>query len=430
VARRLGRDSLARVAARAIPVCYYRQAEAAVAADSARWERNARLFEQVAMRWPDYALAPIAQYRAGLGYAKAGRHRDALRAMQGLVEHFPRSPFVRDAHLEIARAWEGLGEKTEAAQAYVAFARAYPDDESAGGAYLKAADLEAAAGEGAQADELRLTYIRKYPGDYETAMSVLEGMATRELDTLGTERPISSLLPAPPRVTKTGARKAAAAPALPPPSRLATYLRYAAGHPDVASHGLLARVRFLQGEEAYAAYGRARLTQPLTRSIPVKKRLLDTLLVRYRRCVDLGVPERAHAAAFRIGSALVEFADALQRSERPADLHGDDLLAYEDVLAEQGRAFEERGEGVWSDLVRQQRVSKAHDDDWIAQAQARLWQRLASRFLYEPEAEFPLVRGAAPPERDAPAGAERGGTPARDSSQGNRALSNREGPGR
>ena len=419
-ARRTGRDSLAHAAARAIPVCAYRRAEAAAASDSTAYARNAGLFEQVATRWPDYVHAPLAQYRAGVAYARGGRNRDAVRVMQTLLQRFPRCEFARDARLQIAQSLEALGERDQAALAYVEFAERDPEDESAGPAYLKAADLDEAAGQIARADELRLTYIRKYPGDVETAMTLLEGMARREIAGLTPGHPISTLLAPPPGRGRTA----------PPPSHLSDYLRRAAARPALASRPLVAQVRFLQGEEAYAAFDTARLRQPLTTSIPAKKRLLDTLLVRYRRAVDLGVSEWAHAAALRIGQGLVGFGDALDHSERPADLHGDDLKAYEGVLADQSRAFDEHGESVWSDLLRQS-AARGERDDWTAQAQSALWQRLGNRFLYQPEAEFPLVRAVAPARsRDDSADQDGAGAAPPDAPRGARARAQREGPDR
>jgi len=116
------------------------------------------------------------------------------------------------------------------------------------------------------------------------------------------------------------------------------------------------------------------------------------VLARYRSSVDMGVPTWASASTYRIGQALVEFGEALQRSERPADLHGDDLAAYDDVLGRQAQAFFDRGEGVWTDLLRK-KAHEAPDDPWIHQAQDALWQRLGNRFFFRPETDFPLIQG-------------------------------------
>jgi tetratricopeptide (TPR) repeat protein len=391
-ARRLGRDSLAARAAKAIPVCYYRYAEAEVAADSTRYARHAQLFEQVATRWPEYEHAPLAQYRAALAYDHAGQPRESIRAMQALLARFPASEFARDARLHIAKTWETQGEREPAAAAYLEFAERDSGDDGAGAAILKAADLYAAAGLEPRAEELRLSYIRKYPGDVETAMQILEALARRDLAGLGAGRPVSALL-----ASAGGARGRAAAP-----SHLATYLKLAGAHPALASRAVLAQLRFLQGEETFASYSAARLTQPLAKSIPVKQRLLDTLLVRYRRSVDLGVPEWAHAAAFRIGQALIGFAEALEGSERPSDLSGDDLRAYAEVLAEQGRPFRDRGENVWTELL--QKSGPAASDAWVTQARDSLWRQISARFAYRPEVEYPLLEDASPPKEHAEKG--------------------------
>jgi hypothetical protein len=159
--------------------------------------------------------------------------------------------------------------------------------------------------------------------------------------------------------------------------------------------------------------------QPLPKSLRAKQKLLDSLVARYRRTTQLGVPEWSHASAFRIGEALVGFGESLERSERPADLKGDDLRGYEDVLLEQAQAFYEKGEGVWSELLKQAGKDGAADD-WIAQARSALWPRLARRFFFRPEVEFPLV-AASPDDRprdDSASTGQAGVKPRSDSTQG------------
>ena len=397
VPARAGADSLRRRAAAAVPVAYYRHAEAAVAEDSTGFERHAQLFEQVAARWPKYEHAPLAQYRAGLAYLKAGKTSEGARAMQTVIDSFPRSEYVRDAHLQIAKAWEASGDREKSAESHARFAQRYSDDPSAADAWLKSADLYAAAGKDSRAEELRLAYIQRYPHDVETAMEVYEGLARRELASLGEGGRISSLLPAPQAAARAGSTKRSRATGRPAgtspaaSSRLAEYLRRAQERPDLASRPLMAQVRFLQGEEARPTYEAIALRLPLPQSIAAKQKGLDRLMGLYRPCVDLGVPEWTHAATFRIGEALVGFGEALERSERPADLTGDALRAYEGVLHDRGSEFAARGEAVWSDLLRK----KASDDPWIGRAQEALWHRLGGRFHFRPEVDYPLVAAEA-----------------------------------
>jgi TolA-binding protein len=404
-ARRASLDTLATRDAAAIPVCYFREAEAAVAADSTNYAKHAALFEAVASRWPEFKYAPLAQYRAGLAYIAAGKRSEGVLAMQAVIDNFPKSEFVKDAYLQIAKTWEAAGDQAHAGEAYAAFAQHYPTDESAGAAWLKAADLYAAAGNGERADQIRLDYIRQHPNDVETVMDILAELAQRDLKTVTAEHPISTLIGQPVAVRTTKlksiAKAAAARTSLPklPTSHLATYLSMAEAHPQFASKPLIAQVRFLQGEEARASFDAARLKQPLQKSLPAKQALLDKTIAAYRRCVDLGVAEWMHAAAFRMGQTLVGFGEAVEKSERPADLSGNDLKAYEDVLYEQAQAFSSKGEGVWRDLLKQTAVAEAAEkngteapeDHWITEAREAMWGRLANRFYFRPEAEYPLL---------------------------------------
>jgi predicted negative regulator of RcsB-dependent stress response len=412
-------DSLVRIAQRALPVCAYRAADAAVAADSNAYAHHAARFEQVAARWPAYELSPLAQYRAGLAYGRAHQPREAVRAMQALLQAYPRCPYAGDARLQVARTFEEMHDLEPAAQAYLEFSRGETDRENAAAAWLKAAELLAAAGRQGAADSLRLDYIRRWPGDVEGAMAIMEALARRDLAAVDAQHPVSRLLGPPAR-----ARAAAQAQ---PVSHLADYLRRAAAHPKLASRDVIAQVRFLQGEEANTPFAALRLTQPLARSVPAKKAMLDTVLVRYRRSADLGVPAWAHASAFRIGQALQGFAEALENSEPPADLSGDDLRAYRNVLAEKASAFSARGDEVWSQLLRQQDPDST-GDAWVAQARAALYGRLAHRFLFRPEVTFPLVEAGGPsrvPEADTNAGAP--ADSAAPSTRTARALARREG---
>ncbi|HET9328276.1 MAG TPA: tetratricopeptide repeat protein [Candidatus Eisenbacteria bacterium] len=411
IAHEAGRDSLEKRAAAAIPVCYFRAAEALAASDSTAYGKQAALFEQVAGRWPKFEHAHVAQYRAGLAWLEAGKTREGVKAMEALIQNFPRSEYVKDAHLQVAKAWESDKHPVEAADAYIGFARAFPKDSSAAAAWLKSADLLQGAGQQGRADDLRLSYVKSHPGDVETAMEVFEGLARRDLTKVGPERPISMLLdPETPAATKKAQsrpKKAQARTAAPDTAKarsyLAEYLRRGKAHPRLLSQDVVAQVRYLQGEEARTTYLAARLTQPLEKSIPTKQKLLDSTLARYRASVDIGGSEWSSASAYRIGEALVAFGEALEKSERPADLKGDDLLAYEDVILEQSQPFYDRGEEVWTDLLRE-RGKEEKVDPWVTQARDALWKRLGSRFYFRPEAEFPAIAGTAPePIREKPA---------------------------
>ena len=131
-------------------------------------------------------------------------------------------------------------------------------------------------------------------------------------------------------------------------------------------------------------------------AVTAKQQSLEVLLGMYAACANHGAAEYTRAAAFQIGAAITHFGDALLESERPSELQGDDLLAYEEVLEEQSWPFYDRGEAAWTDLLKQSAAAVEDPGQWLARTQHELWPRVAQRFVHMPEAEYPLV-AAAPP---------------------------------
>jgi hypothetical protein len=264
------------------------------------------------------------------------------------------------------------GDHARAAEAYERISRTYPDDPGAADALLKAADLRAAGGDSATALTDQLEYIGRFPEDFETAMSILIDLAILEVESVGPGNPIS---------TVTGADS----------TYLSRYLELAETHPEFASPELMGRVQFLKGEEAFEHYASLTLTLPIDRSIEVKRKELERLLGIYGKCAEFGAPVWARAATFRVGEAMIGFGESLEKSERPPELSGDDLLAYDEVLAGEAWTFYDRGEEVWSELLRETRDLPDDPDGWIARTRATLWPRLSQKFFYMPEVVFPTV---------------------------------------
>jgi tetratricopeptide (TPR) repeat protein len=378
-----GDDSTATVLAARVPHCHDREAHR-VAEKHGDGAQSAALFERLAATWPDYEHSPRALYRAGLGWQAADRAEDAVRAWTTLADAHPDDALARDARLNVARTWEQADRPEAAADAYRTFADAFPDDADAGAALLTAADLFASSGNAAASETSKTLYLDRFPDDVDARFEILGERAVRELDTLG-DSPISGLL-------ALGADGAAT-------SNAGHYLELATEHPDQASASLLARVRFLRGEESRSAYERARISLPLAPSVAEKKSLLENVLQEYQGAAAYERAPWNRAAALRIGECLVEFGDALMECDAPADLGEDDRIAFAEVLEEQSWEFFDRGEEAWTQLVRQ---AGDDPDEWVEEARRRLWPRVARRFLHRPEVEYPLVTAQDPPTEAAP----------------------------
>ena len=388
LARTAKQDTLATALEKSIPVCYFKHAEA-VAKDKGDGDA-APLFARVATNWPTFPHADLALYRAGLGFAANKSYVDAAGAWEQLLTKYPKSEYARDATVQIAQAYEKSGNARSAADAYERFSRVYATDPDAPEALLKASELLAAAKDEAGAEKMRSLFIERFPGETETVMQIRAVRAEKELAGVssGTSK-LSSLL----AVVKPKKGVPAA-----PSTDLAAYLALAKQNPDLASPAILAKVDYLTAEEAHGEYAAMKLTQPLPKSLEKKKAKLESTLELYNKCSAYGIAEYTRAAAYRVGQSLIEFGDALAKSERPKDLTGDDLAAYDDVINQQSWEFYDRGEDVWSDLLTQTRGESDDPGEWIVKTRDSLWPRLAQKFLFEPAVEHPLVAAKPPAE--------------------------------
>lgn len=380
LARTAKRDSLATALETTIPTCYYQDAERIARADSARGERKAApLFARVARSWPRFKHADLALYRAGLGFAADRQFSEATKAWEELLRVHPQSEYARDSAAQIAVTLDAAGKPAEAAIAYEHFARGYPKDPDAPQALLKAADLRSAAGDQAGAEKARTQFLTAFPGEVAAVMEIRAARAQKELASAASGgAPVSSLM------GKTST------------SDLKAYLALAEKHGELASPQIMAQCDFLQAEEAHTSYASIKLTQPLPKSIEKKKASLEGTIALYERSTKRGVAEYTRASAHRIGQSLIEFGEALEKSERPAGLGEEDLLAYNDVLTEQSYAFYDRGEDAWATLLRQSAREPDDPGGWLVRTREALWPRLGARFLFRPEVDYPLVRAAPP----------------------------------
>lgn len=386
-AKRAGADSLVARLTPAIPITYYKHAESIAAAKTTTPLTEANAWSGFSARFPTYEHAHHAQYRAALKYVEADSLERAVESFQRIIDVYGESEYVRDAHLQIASTWQRAGRPAEAAARLEQFSELYPEDDSADDALLQAADLYTESGRTDESERLELRYVDRFPEDTETSMQVLAKFARRDLEAVARgDAAVASLL-APPATAEAS------------PSNLSRYLSLAAAHPELADAAIAAETRFLEAERTLADYDHLAITLPIKDSIERKKTALEATMAAYGRVAEVGVSEWSHAAAFRIGQALIGFGKGLEQSERPSDLSGEDLAAYDEVLLDQAWEFYDRGENVWSDLLRQKQMASEDPGGWLTAARTSLWPRLAARFLFHAETEFPLVQ-ATPPDGD------------------------------
>jgi len=361
-ARAAGRDSLAHELGDWAPHAYELHVES-VEADTTRGPATAaNLWRQLAMQWPETEHAERALYRSGVAHAAVGRDSLAIDAWTTLIEAHSDADLVPDAYRNVARTYEDSGDLGAAARTLVAYANAFAGSEDAGNAWLRAVDLHERRGDRSSRERLLDIYLERHPNDRQTLQAVRERRARAELDD-GTAA-----------------------------DAVDAYLEFAAAHPGRASDELLAAIGFHRADSGWNGFVAVELTQPLPASIARKRDRLQDLIAAYRGVIEREVAPWTQAATQRLGEALLHMGDAIQQSERPAGLQGDDRLAYEDVLEEQAWTFHERGESTLRELLlHHEPGADPAATPWIARARSTLFPRIARRFLHQPSFEYPII---------------------------------------
>lgn len=373
IARQAGQDSLATRMKSLAPHSFYRHAESVAQGSDAT--AAAPAFEDVARRWPGFDLADNALYRAGIGYLAGKELSRAEAVFEELLRSHPDSDLARDTYLELAGAYEDGQRVPDAARLFETFSETYPKDEQADDALLHAADLWSDFGDEPASERVQLVYIDRFPEDRETAAFVLHKMAERDLQRAESSGEVSWLL----TPNESG------------PSYLSRYLRLEEESGEKHDPSIDAQVAFLLGEEGRRDYLAYRLTLPLAQSIAEKNSRLDAVLSAYRRSTDLKVSPWSQASFYRIGEALVAFGEGIVASERPADLSSDDRAGYDEVLEEQAWGFYDRGEEVWTEMLKTLDPGFIDEGEWVERTKVALWPRIAQRFLHYAEVDYPVV---------------------------------------
>lgn len=360
-ARQARADSLADALERLVPAALYREAETR----EARGDRAsaAQAFAALVARHPRFEFADLALERAAGLRAATGDSTAAADVYDRLVQLYPRSARVAGARLERARCREAIGQGLQAARDYREFALCHPGEHQARAARLRAGLLFAAAGEPAAADS-----------EYAAVLRVLHPPGAAPQD---------PALAADLWVRRARLANAAAA---------AAHWRRGLECGNSLGVAEQAEAHFRIAEATLPEYRALTLGSPLQASLVRKQRSLELLAAGYGRCAATGVEPWHAAACLRLGELLADFAHGLRTSPPPSELEGEDLLAFQQSLADQADTLEDRAVESWSQGLRAARRAQLVDD-WTRALEARLYPALAVRVPTRPA---PLFVAAAP----------------------------------
>lgn len=129
-----------------------------------------------------------------------------------------------------------------------------------------------------------------------------------------------------------------------------------------------ATLKLAQGQEV--VYKRARLTQPLKRSLRRKKNLFQATIKAYENAVDYRVADVTTAATYQLGELYADFARSLTHSPAPRGLSGDALAQYKILLEDQAFPFEEKSIDIHAANVKQ--IRDGIYDKWVKASLTKL----------------------------------------------------------
>ena len=126
------------------------------------------------------------------------------------------------------------------------------------------------------------------------------------------------------------------------------------------------------------AYRQVQLKEPLKKNLARKKKYMKAAIRGYDEAAGYKVAEVTTEAAYRIGEIYADFSRALMASERPRNLHGEELEQYNILLEEQAYPFDEKAISVHETNAR--RISTGLYDSWVRKSMDQLAKLLPARY--------------------------------------------------
>ena len=111
----------------------------------------------------------------------------------------------------------------------------------------------------------------------------------------------------------------------------------------------------------YQAFADIKLTNPLKKSLKLKKKAMEGALTAYRNISEYGIADITTAATYRAAQIYSELGKSLMNSERPKGLNDLELEQYNVLLEEQAYPFEEKAIALYEANARRA-ADNVYDD--------------------------------------------------------------------
>jgi hypothetical protein len=301
----------------------------------------------VPKEYPRHAGAAQALYNAAVMLEKAKKPEAAAEAYLLVVDRYSTSPLAAAAAFTAAQVYESMAYFAQAAAAYELCAESFPDGEHAPDALFNAAVLRQALGEHRAAIHHYEAYAKSFRSrkDAEEVAFRVGVVYEQAGDDGRADRAYRGYL----RAYRNGrhlveahVRSARTSLALGHGKRAETQLALAlkafkalSGDDRERALAWAAEARYHQGELRFKEYARVSLgVKPpkLKRALARKTELLGEAQDIYLSVVEMGDPQWATAALYRIGWVYEIFASAMREAPVPKGLSEAEAQVYRDEL--------------------------------------------------------------------------------------------------
>ncbi len=311
-------------------------------------------FLRVKAQAPTSEIRPAAEYDAAAALITLERWLDAAEVLEAFRSTFPEHELRAESTMQLAVVYENAGEFARSASEYELVAAESEDPAMRQEAILVAGDLYEQAASEDEALRIYEQYIAEFPEPLEMAAEIRFKVA---------------------EIYQTRGREGDYL------EQLNAIVELDAG----AGAARTDRTRFLAATSAltltkplYEDFRGLALMQPFEESLAEKKRRMDVALSAFEALVAYEVGEVTAAATFYLAEIYGDFSDALVDSERPADLSGADLAAYEMVIEEEAFPFEEQSIAVHQENVELMR--RGILNEWVEKSLTVLAELMPGRY--------------------------------------------------
>jgi cellulose synthase operon protein C len=304
---------------------------------------------------PESKIRANAQYDAAAQLIALKQWDRAIGVLEGFRRNFPQNPLQRDVTAKLAVAYSSVNRPGAAAAEFEAIA-ANPAETKAvqREALMQSADLYAKAGNTPKATSMLEKFVDTNPSplvDAEEARQHLAEYAQRSSNVGRRDYWYHEIIRAD---EQAGAQR------------------------TDRTHYLAAKAQLALAQPARDAFREVRLTAPLKKSLIVKRNALETAMDGYKRAADYQVAEVTTAATFEMAELYRTLAKDVMASERPKNLKGEELEAYNSLLEEQVFPFEEQS--IKAHELNAARAKDGVYDEWVRKSFKALAELKPARY--------------------------------------------------